>query len=143
MTYDEFKSKFIDFEILEELVFLKEKKKILRWLKENNKYNIFKKYVNFELSREHSIFENSDENDSYDDFTLIDKIIGTCLVYGIQFSKNVTFEELERRKEKSVSLPSDIRFFKNFYSIFFTLFLKEVMSNKDFKEITNIKIWEK
>ena len=143
MTYDEFKSKFIDFEILEELVFLKEKKKILRWLKENNKYNIFKKYVNFELSREHSIFENSDENDSYDDFTLIDKIIGTCLVYGIQFSKNVTFEDLESRKEKSVSLPSDIRFFKNFYSIFFTLFLKEVMSNKDFKEITNIKIWEK
>ena len=27
MTYDEFKSKFIDFERLEELVFLKEKKK--------------------------------------------------------------------------------------------------------------------
>ena len=143
MTYDEFKSKFIDFERLEELVFLKEKKKILRWLKENNKYNIFKKYVNFELSREHSIFENSDENDTYDNFTLIDKIIGACLVYGIQFSKNITFEDLESRKEKSVSLPSDIRFFKNFYSIFFTLFLKEVMSNKDFKEITNIKIWEK
>jgi hypothetical protein len=143
MTYDEFKSKFIDFEILEELVFLKEKKKLLRWLKENNKYNIFKKYVNLELSREHNVFENSDENDSYDDFTLIDKIIGTCLVYGIQFSKNVTFEDLESRKEKSVSLPSDIRFFKNFYSIFFTLFLKEVMSNKDFNEITNIKIWEK
>ena len=143
MTYDEFKSKFIDFEILEELVFLKEKKKILRWLKENNKYNIFKKYVNLELSREHNVFENSDENDSYDDFTLIDKIIGTCLVYGIQFSKNVTFEDLESRKEKSVSLPSDIKFFKNFYSIFFTLFLKEVMSNKDFNEITNIKIWEK
>lgn len=143
MTYDEFKSKFIDFEILEELVFLKEKKKILRWLKENNKYNIFKKYVNFELSREHSIFENSDENDSYDDFTLIDKIIGACLVYAIQFSKNITFKDLESRKEKSVSLPSDIRFFKNFYSIFFTLFLKEVMSNKDFKEITNIEIWEK
>lgn len=143
MTYDEFKSKFIDFEILEELVFLKEKKKLLRWLKENNKYNIFKKYVNLELSREHNVFENSDENDSYDDFTLIDKIIGTCLVYGIQFSKNVTFEDLESRKEKSVSLPSDIKFFKNFYGIFFTLFLKEVMSNKDFKEITNIKIWEK
>ena len=143
MTYDEFKSKFIDFERLEELVFLKEKKKILRWLKENNKYNIFKKYVNLELSREHNVFENSDENDSYDNFTLIDKIIGSCLVYGIQFSKNVTFEDLESRKEKSVSLPSDIRFFKNFYSIFFTLFLNEVMSNKDFNEITNIKIWEK
>ena len=44
MTYDEFKSKFIDFERLEELVFLKEKKKILRWLKENNKY---KRYTSF------------------------------------------------------------------------------------------------
>ena len=143
MTYDEFKSKFIDFERLEELVFLKEKKKILRWLKENNKYNIFKKYVNFELSREHSIFEKSDENDSYDNFTLIDKIIGSCLVYGIQFSENVTFEDLKSRKEKSVSLPANMRFLKNFYSIFFTLFLKEVLPDKKYIEITSMKIWEK
>lgn len=143
MTYDEFKSKFIDFERLEELVFLKEKKKILRWLKENNKYNIFKKYVNFELSREHSIFENSDEDDSYDNFTLIDKIIGTCLVYGIQLSKNVTFEDLESRKEKCVSLPGNMRFLKNFYGIFFTLFLKEVLPDKKYIEITSMKIWEK
>lgn len=143
MTYDEFKSKFIDFEILEELVFLKEKKKILRWLKENNKYNIFKKYVNFELSREHSIFENSEENDSYDNFTLIDKIIGSCLVYGIQFSENFTFEDLKSRKEKSVSLPANMRFLKNFYSIFFTLFLKEVLPDKKYIEITSMKIWEK
>ena len=143
MTYDEFKSKFIDFERLEELVFLKEKKKILRWLKENNKYNIFKKYVNFELSREHSIFEKSDENDSYDNFTLIDKIIGSCLVYGIQFSENFTFEDLKSRKEKSVSLPANMRFLKNFYSIFFTLFLKEVLPDKKYIEITSMKIWEK
>lgn len=143
MTYDEFKSKFIDFERLEELVFLKEKKKILRWLKENNKYNIFKKYVNFELSREHSIFEKSDENDSYDNFTLIDKIIGSCLVYGIQFSENFTFEDLKSRKEKSVSLPSNMRFLKNFYGIFFTLFLKEVLPDKKYIEITSMKIWEK
>lgn len=143
MTYDEFKSKFIDFERLEELVFLKEKKKILRWLKENNKYNIFKKYVNFELSREHSIFENSDKNDSYDNFTLIDKIIGSCLVYGIQISYNLTFENLESRKEKSVSLPSNMRFLKNFYGIFFTLFLKEVLPDKKYIEITSMKIWEK
>ena len=143
MTYDEFKSKFIDFERLEELVFLKEKKKILRWLKENNKYNIFKKYVNFELSREHSIFEKSDKNDSYDNFTLIDKIIGSCLVYGIQFSENFTFEDLKSRKEKSVSLPANMRFLKNFYSIFFTLFLKEVLPDKKYIEITSMKIWEK
>lgn len=143
MTYDEFKSKFIDFERLEELVFLKEKKKILRWLKENNKYNIFKKYVNFELSREHSIFEKSDENDSYDNFTLIDKIICSCLVYGIQISYNLTFENLESRKEKSVSLPSNMRFLKNFYGIFFTLFLKEVLPDKKYIEITSMKIWEK
>lgn len=143
MTYDEFKSKFIDFERLEELVFLKEKKKILRWLKENNKYNIFKKYVNFELSREHSIFEKSDENDSYDNFTLIDKIIGSCLVYGIQFSENFTFEDLKSRKEKSVSLPSNMRFLKNFYGIFFTLFLKEVLPDKKYIEIISMKIWEK
>ena len=145
MTYDEFKSKFIDFERLEELVFLKEKKKILRWLKENNKYNIFKKYVNFELSREHNIFENSYENDSYDNFTLIDKIIGSCLVYGIQLSykHNLTFENLESRKEKSVSLPSNMIFLKNFYGIFFTLFLKEVLPDKKYIEITSMKIWEK
>ena len=143
MTYDEFKSKFIDFERLEELVFLKEKKKILRWLKENNKYDIFKKYVDLELSREHSVFENSDENDSYDNFTLIDKIIGACLVYGIQFSKNATFEDLEFRKEKSISLPSNMIFLKNFYSIFFTLFLKEVLPDKKYIEITSMKIWEK
>jgi hypothetical protein len=74
---------------------------------------------------------------------LIDKIIGTCLVYGIQFSKNVTFEDLESRKEKSVSLPSNMRFLKNFYGIFFTLFLKEVLSDKKYIEITSIKIWEK
>lgn len=145
MTYDEFKSKFIDFERLEELVFLKEKKKILRWLKENNKYNIFKKNVNLELSRDHSVFENSDENDSYDNFTLIDKIIGSCLVYGIQLSykHNLTFENLESRKEKSVSLPSNMIFLKNFYGIFFTLFLKEVLPDKKYIEITSMKIWEK
>jgi hypothetical protein len=36
-----------------------------------------------------------------------------------------------------------MRFLKNFYGIFFTLFLKEVLSDKKYIEITSIKIWEK
>jgi hypothetical protein len=53
------------------------------------------------------------------------------------------FENLESRKEKSVSLPSNMRFLKYFYSMFFTLFLKEVLPDKKYIEITSMKIWEK
>jgi hypothetical protein len=58
-------------------------------------------------------------------------------------SYNLTFENLESRKEKSVSLPSNMRFLKYFYSMFFTLFLKEVLPDKKYIEITSMKIWEK
>lgn len=108
-------------------------------MKENKRYNIFKDIVYLELKKPNGMFNSTDEYDSFDNFSLIDKVLTICLVYGIQFSKLMTFEDVEKRKSKSILLPSRTKFYNNFYSIFFSLFLREVMTTQYFNEIMNYK----